>query len=903
MRWIFPFVLFLFWTETIGQILANLEPKKISKTSDNAFLLAKNPSKKMQVVHRIGATYAIIKNDGFDNISKTVEVYEINNNWKWATENMDKKNSLFYVRTSKSLADLGHFSEISFDPANHLSVIKAKKQKIDKHLLPLSHVTYIQLADRIATEESILREHNLGINGIRKVHQSQEHLDGAGLAVSVKENAFDANDIDFLGRGQTDIQSSTFITSHATDMATLIAGAGNSGKAGTGVAKKAQLYSESFENLMPAGNSQFGDRGITVQNHSYGVGIENFYGVESEAFDQQAIDKPELLHVFSSGNAGTENSTGEYSSIIQYRTLTGSFKQAKNVLVVNGTDDNGSIPDSHSAGPAFDGRIKPELSAYGGGGTSQAAALVTGAAMMIQQTYFEKHAELPTGDMQKAILIAASDDIELPGPDFKSGYGQLNLAGAVHLVNQDWIYTGTIDSNSEETITLHIPENTSAVKVVLAWRDPPANDSDFMALVNDLNLKIEKEAEEWLPWVLDHRADENLLGLQASRKIDTLNNVEMVTIQNPEAGDYSIIVSAGLLTGNQDFSIAYYMEARNGFSWNYPNSIDPQLVDEAINCYFKHSFDQLGTLAIDYLEDNWTDLGNISPGDRSFAFPPTRAGEAVLRATFDGLEIKSDTFAIHAKPEMEVALLCDDKLVINWDQQETKSFEVSFFDENLPGLSPVQTTTDTFSIIDRTVYQGQFFTVRPIFEFTNGRADETVKVNQQGAGCYLNNFLVSLEEDGGISAKVSLSLPSQIESLKIFKTDREDSITWVNLNPVQTNYEFVDNDLIPGRTAYQTMITTFDGLEILSASVEVFTTDDKKYILFPNPVSGGQLALLSPVTNAVFQVLDRAGRPITDYVISAEFEVFPVSLSKGIYFYRVIKEDQVVKSGRFAVGD
>ncbi|MEQ9230269.1 MAG: T9SS type A sorting domain-containing protein, partial [Cyclobacteriaceae bacterium] len=121
------------------------------------------------------------------------------------------------------------------------------------------------------------------------------------------------------------------------------------------------------------------------------------------------------------------------------------------------------------------------------------------------------------------------------------------------------------------------------------------------------------------------------------------------------------------------------------------------------------------------------------------------------------------------------------------------------------------------------------------------------------------------------------------------------------INPDAKFLQFSDNDLRPGKTTYQVQLLTEVG-EVLSEKVVLFTTDDKKYILFPNPVTNGELAFLSPVTSAIFQVLDTSGRPLEEFLISAEFEIFPISLSKGVYLYRVIKENQTVNSGRFVIG-
>ena len=64
------------------------------------------------------------------------------------------------------------------------------------------------------------------------------------------------------------------------------------------------------------------------------------------------------------------------------------------------------------------------------------------------------------------------------------------------------------------------------------------------------------------------------------------------------------------------------------------------------------------------------------------------------------------------------------------------------------------------------------------------------------------------------------------------------------------------------------------------------------------------MAKLSPFSSfrkAAFEVLDAHARVLGGFVISAELETFPVSQLKGVYYYRVIKEGKVVKTGRFVV--
>jgi hypothetical protein len=116
-------------------------------------------------------------------------------------------------------------------------------------------------------------------------------------------------------------------------MATLIAGGGNSGPAGQGVGWQAGLTSADFADLLPDDGAQLQRRNVSVQNHSCGTGLENYYGLEAPAYDAQARQYPALLHVFSSGNSGNQASpTGTYQGLPNVANLTGQFKMLKNTL-------------------------------------------------------------------------------------------------------------------------------------------------------------------------------------------------------------------------------------------------------------------------------------------------------------------------------------------------------------------------------------------------------------------------------------------------------------------------------------------------------------------------------------------------------------------------------------------
>jgi hypothetical protein len=143
-----------------------------------------------------------------------------------------------------------------------------------------------------------------------------------------------------------------------------------------------------------------------------------------------------LLHIFSSGNSGTlASTTGAYAGITGFANLTGSFKMAKNILTVGATDSFSIVAPQSSKGPAFDGRVKPELVAFGIDGSSGAAALVSGVSLTLQQQYKQLNRVLPANALIKAVLLNSADDCGNKEVDYSNGFGSLNALNAVNTLN------------------------------------------------------------------------------------------------------------------------------------------------------------------------------------------------------------------------------------------------------------------------------------------------------------------------------------------------------------------------------------------------------------------------------------------------------------------------------------
>lgn len=355
-------------------------------------------------------------------------------------------------------------------------------------------------------EELLLGVVDYSANNISTIQNNFPLLNGDNTVVSIKEQMFDTADIDFRGRILPSAYSAASISSHASLMATIASGAGNAWFNTKGVAWKSKISSASFFNLLPEPNTYY-QAPVLVQNHSYGTTIENYYGAEAAAYDVSVTANPFLIHIFSAGNSGSSSATtGAYTNIAGYANLTGNFKQAKNIITVGHTDSSNIVLSPSSKGPAFDGRVKPELVAFGEDGSSGAAALVSGVAAVLHQTYRSLNNNTTAqASLIKAILLNSADDVDAIGIDYRSGYGKLNALNAVRTLLQNRYFNDSVLNNQQKQFTISVPAGIKKLKVTLAWTDPAAAAGVNKSLVNDLDLELKQTASNitFLPWVLN----------------------------------------------------------------------------------------------------------------------------------------------------------------------------------------------------------------------------------------------------------------------------------------------------------------------------------------------------------------------------------------------------------------
>ncbi len=342
------------------------------------------------------------------------------------------------------------------------------------------------------------------------------------------------------------------------------------------------------------------------------------YGSDARDVDAVVYNTPYLLPFVAAGNDGTDDPVNgesvqlnpDVSTTVSYNSAShpagdgkyrggydtiASSSIGKNVLTVGATSDavtgttrdiaKALLVDFSSVGPTDDGRIKPDLVANGEdlnssvgtsntaydiySGTSMATPSAAGSAALLVQLYGQL---FPSGAMRastlKALLIHTADDLGAAGPDYKNGWGLINVKAAADLLrelaanpNKLRLNESQINPTTATTVTFDfVWDGVSPIRATLCWTDPAATaattlDSRTSTLVNNLDLKITgPDGSEHLPFVMPFVGTwtQASMASPATTGLNNTDNVEQVLIATPPAaGTYHAVVSyRGTLKNN-----------------------------------------------------------------------------------------------------------------------------------------------------------------------------------------------------------------------------------------------------------------------------------------------------------------------------------------------------------------
>ncbi len=797
----------------------------------------------------------------------------------------------------------------AFQPAPQLLVGKVRVKDIAELLL-VNEIVFINEV-LPAKEELNTGAVDYTLNNIHYVHYKFPQLQANGLKVIIKERKFDTTDIDLIDRTFITGGEDNNFTSHAGLMATIVAGAGNSSPATQGAAQSATVGSVSFLNLFPETDSFYKKQLVAVQNHSYGTVVENFYGNEAAAYDASAINNPSLLHIFSAGNSGSATTTGAYANVPGVANLSGNFKQAKNIITVSATDSSGQVLPLSSKGPAFDGRVKPELVAYGEDGSSGAAALVSGAALLVADAYKNVFSTLPPAHVTKAILLNSADDVGVANIDYQSGYGSLNAYKAVETVIKNNFITGTVSQNETKVFPLTIPAGIRKLKLTVTWNDPAVLPGTTKLLVNDIdaNISYQPTAQTWLPWTLNPFPHKDSLALPAVRGRDSLNNVEQISIDNPIAGTYEFKVHGrNINTIAQTFAIAYSTDSAQQFFFTYPTAVHPLTGGKKHR--IRWTTTATGAATIEYATNgiNWrliADLPDISVKEFTWSVPDT-VTTAVLRMRFAAIPqiLTSDTFAISPGLIMKTGFNCADSFLLHWNSIPAQRYQL--YALGAKKLLPFAQTTDTAIVLRKNVQPAIYFAAAPVIGNRFGLRSNTINYQAGGVGCYVRGFFLQTQttSEAVFSAQFgSLFNVTEISFQKIVGGSFVD-LQKIN-SPTLLNYLFTDPVLRAGDNVYRLQIKLSNGALVYSEKETVFHSGNSSPVfVYPNPVlqNGGVKIIANESGRYKVRMFDITGRQIHRSPLnSIVSNIQTTAWAKGMYVVVISDSNRIILREKLVV--
>ena len=891
----------------------------------------------IKIVRKLDDDLAIICVDNlkaFNELKLQSRIAIANDNWKlspsmekWPQNRSSRQRFILSgVHIDTLLAVLkNHIEEINILYVDRLSnsvIVKCDLHYLTEKLLKLNAVIFVDVAKEAHSETAIIG-YDRSFHGINEVDYLIPNANGKNIVAGVKEQKMDENDIDLWKRVLHSSISASNTTYHATTIASIIGGAGNSFYYGRGIAWGCKFFPSSFANLFADDASTVAANRVTVQNHSYGTVIQQFYGAEAVSYDALTWTNKTFVPVFSSGNQGDGFTTeGNYANIPGYANLTGNFKMAKNIITVGAIDKAENVAVLSSAGPLYDGRLAPQLVALGPSGTSDAAAVVSGTVAVMQQVYADSNNNIiPAASLVKAILYNTADNIYKPGIDFKTGYGLLNSYSAVRAIQQKNYDGGTLSNGQEWTKNISIPVNTAELKVTLSWTDTAAMVNNNKALINDLDLEV-KEINSgviYQPWVLNIAPKADSLSKAATRKRDSLNTSEQVSIALPAAGIYQLKVKANsVLNSLLPFHVAYKIDTINTFTFTSPlhasdvarSNSEPHTIRWST---YLADTNQTGNLYISY--DDGASWKLVVQGLKLITrkyqwFINDTNSIAILKMETGFGNFLSNRFIISRIVAPQVDFNCADSFRLSWNKHIYANAYRIFNLTDSPYLKATVTITDTFYVFQKAIYPSLNYAVEPIL--ANGlpaARSVVVNIELQGVKCFYKSLNYNLLDTNRVKLILELSTISYADSIFFEQVTAAGQIKKIygsaKVNTSNFVYDHLVNELTGGVTYVRARIKLKNGATVFTDIVPILTSGKNNIWFYPNPVTKNNtikyILKQGVPADSPLQLFDIYGRLIRNYA-SLPKEINISNLPSGIVIYRLLDDNnKTLETGKLII--
>jgi len=512
---------------------------------------------------------------------------------------------------------------------------KIELQGIGADGSPLYYETYSDEAGLVSRASTLNTDGVMGLD-----------LNGDGMNVGVWDAGIALqHHVEYTSRIAIGDENSE-VDTHATHVTGSIISTGLK-KDARGVANKANVIShdwtrDKIEVAEAAAN------GLLLSNHSYGIKADRvpdwYFGAYTKVaqdWDKIMYNAPYYLMVTAAGNAqkSMDNDTPTYGKTADGFDVLLGFTISKNNITVAGAnskiDNNGNLKSADvsaysSFGPVDDGRIKPDLAGNGGSvlstdaasntsyetssGTSMATPGVTGSLLLLQQYHEELYGAYMKAATLKGLALHTADDIDDEGPDYKMGWGIMNAKSAAELLNNKDFTSHVAEESLQngDSFSFEVTANGDDTLIAsISWTDVQSSvvntgelNSTTAALVNDLDIRVTKNGQTFLPWKLNP-AQANSAATRGDNKVDPFERIEI-----PNAsGTYTITVThkGELVNDAQDFSLIVSGVLMTSCSVDAPEVVLEQAEAAQVTLNWKDSEDAL--YEIEYKEiyqEEWT---------------------------------------------------------------------------------------------------------------------------------------------------------------------------------------------------------------------------------------------------------------------------------------------------------
>ena len=589
-------------------------------------------------------------------------------------------------------------------------------------------------------------------------------LNGNNIHIAIGDDGFIEPHIDLIERLyntaniKTDGQGQ-----HGDLIAGIIGGNGNGNPLNKGVAPASILHILNDFDAVKTAKLLYQDKNITSTCTAISDGCNRGYSTLANLADRQIWEIPQLMHIFSAGNAGDEDCL--YGAGVGWGTITGGVKMAKNALTVGYLNANAESPTAGSKGPASDGRIKPDLVAYGHqitsiaptnsynviSGSSAAAAVVTGIWAQLTDGYRKLKGNVhPPSSLLKAVLLNTAEDLGNPGPDYTYGYGMPNATRAwENLQSNQYIYD-TIDHNEIKTFSIPVSADVSMARFLLYWHDQEASPAATTTLVNNLDIVIlSPNGDSIHPLVLNPAPNSNTLNHPATPAVDTLNNVEQITIPFPESGNYTVILKGTKVPLGPQPCLLTWCLKNNETKLKFPLGGEKFAPNETIPIHWESPTTLSPYIKLEYSLDNglnWNLISFTNADSKKFLWKPDfQLEENIIIKIQDGFGITttSQSFSVLPLPQKpEIIKVCGNSITLTWPAVEN-AVAYQLFQLQGSTMDSIQLVTDTLVDIPiNNMFQQCWFAIAALFEGgTIGRRSPAVTAGLTPVNCELNNDL------------------------------------------------------------------------------------------------------------------------------------------------------------------